>query len=399
MAVKFDPSTGLSITSAAEDLETVGAAWQSAFSADGQPPLDIDTATPAGQLIATEAALVHRHDTDLLFLANMFNPETAEGVWQDALCKIYFLQRKLAEHTIVDCSCSGLYNTRIPAGSIVQSADGYQLRSLADATIPNTGTATVEFAVTEPGPIPIGAHSVTKIVTVIPGWDSVDNNAAGAQGRNAETRSELETRRYRSVAANAVGSVAALRAALSALDGVLDCEVIENTTNETITSYGIQVAGHSVAICIFGGDVAGIARVIYQKKSAGCGTVGETSVTYTDPSNNITNTYQILRPTATPVKIRVTLAQSASILNTVQDDLSKALVDDFYGRGIHERVGLAQTLYSSRFYSVAVEAVGLADLLSIEVALGSGEYGSSITINGNVEPTLDAADVTVVIEE
>ena len=399
MALKFDPSTGLSITSAAEDLETVGAAWRSAFASDGQPPLDIDTATPAGQLIATEAALIHQHDTDLLHLANMFNPETAEGIWQDALCKIYFLQRKMAEHTVVDCACTGLYNTRIPAGSIVQNSDGYQLKSLADAVIPSTGTVIVEFAVTEPGPVAIGAHSVNKIVTVIPGWDSVDNAAAGAQGRNAETRSELERRRYDSVAANAVGSVAALRAALSALDGVLDCEVLENVTNTAVTSYGIQIAGHSVAICIYGGAVSDIARVIYQKKSAGCGTVGETAVTYTDPDNNITNTYNILRPVATPVKIRVTLAQSASILNTVQEDLSKALVEDFYGRGAHERVGLAQTLYASRFYSVAVEAVGLADLLSIELALGSGEYGSFIAINGNVEPTLDAADVTVVIEE
>lgn len=399
MPVKFDPATGLSITSAAEDLETVAEAWRSAFSADGQPPLDTDTATPAGQLIATEAALIRQHDSDLLYLANMFNPETAEGVWQDALCKIYFLQRKMAEHTVVDCACNGLYNTMIPAGSIVQNSDGYQLRSLADATIPSTGTAVIEFEVIEPGPIAIGAHSVNKIVTVIPGWDSVDNAAAGAQGRNAETRAELERRRYASVAANAVGSVSALRAALSALDGVLDCEVLENVTNTTITSYGISVAAHSVAICIYGGSVSDIAKVIYQKKSAGCGTVGETTVTYTDPSNNITNTYQILRPVATPVKIRVTLAQSSSVLNTVQEDLATALVDDFYGRGTHERVGLAQVLYASRFYSVAVEAVGLADLLSIELALGSGSYGSVLNIDGDIEPTLDASDVTVVIEE
>ena len=60
MAVTFDPATGLTVDSAADVLAQIEADWQNAFSGGGLPPLDVDPATPAGQLIATQAALVHR---------------------------------------------------------------------------------------------------------------------------------------------------------------------------------------------------------------------------------------------------------------------------------------------------------------------------------------------------
>lgn len=46
--------------------------WQAAF--DNR--LNPDPATPQGQLIASETAIVQDKNSQLLFLANMFNPET-----------------------------------------------------------------------------------------------------------------------------------------------------------------------------------------------------------------------------------------------------------------------------------------------------------------------------------
>lgn len=64
--------------------------WQAAF--DNR--LNPDPATPQGQLITSETAIVQDKNSQLLFLSNMFNPETAEGIYQDALAKIYFLTRQ-----------------------------------------------------------------------------------------------------------------------------------------------------------------------------------------------------------------------------------------------------------------------------------------------------------------
>lgn len=398
MAVTFDPATGLTVDSAADVLAQIENDWRNAFSGGGLPPLDVDPATPAGQLIAAQAALVHAKDTEILFLAQQFNPETAEGRWQDALGKIYFLTRKTAEPTIVECTCTGLYNTVIPAGSIVQSADGHQLASIDAATIPTSGNVDIEFAVTETGPVEIPAGAVTKIITVIPGWDSVTNAAAGVLGRDEETQTEFETRRYNSVAANAQGSVLAIQGAVSQVDGVLDCVVLENSTNDVQTISGVAVDPHSICVSVFGGEGEDIAEAIYRRKDAGCGTTGDTVVSYTDPDfNNAVYTYNILRPTPTAVKMTVTIKQTSATPNTITGDIRAALVADFYGRGENDRVGAASTLYASRFYPVVI-AAGASDFISLELALGSGSLASFVEIDADEEPTLAAEDITVVIQ-
>ena len=398
MAIVFDPATGLTVESAETVLNAIGADWQNAFTGGGLPPLDIDPATPAGQLIATEAALVQAKDSEILFLANQFNPLTAEGRWQDALGKIYFLTRKTAEPTVVDCVCTGLYNTVIPAGSIVQNDDGYQLRSLDAATIPISGNVTVEFETVESGPIEIAANSVNKIITVIPGWDTVTNPSAGVLGRAEETQTEFETRRYNSVAINARGSVTALQSAVLAVDGVLDCIILENPSGTTQVIKGVSVPAHSVCISVYGGDGTDIAEAIYQKKDAGCGTYGNTSVTYSDPEfYGATYTYDILRPTATAVSITVTIKQTDTTPNTIGQQIKDSLLADFYGQGENTRVGAGQMLYASRFYPVVIDA-GVIDLISLEIALGSGALASYIDIDADVEPTLDESDITVVVQ-
>ena len=63
------------------------------------------------------------------------------------------------------------------------------------------------------------------------------------------------------------------------------------------------------------------------------------------------------------------------------------------------RVGLAQTLYASRFSVAVIKTAGVSDLVGINVALGTGTAGASITIPGDVEPTISAADITVTINE
>ena len=49
-----------------------------------------------GQIIDAETLAITQKDAELAFLANMFNPKTARGIWQDALAEIYFIKRKEA---------------------------------------------------------------------------------------------------------------------------------------------------------------------------------------------------------------------------------------------------------------------------------------------------------------
>lgn len=398
MALSFDPNVGIVVDSYSEVRENVRYEWQKAFS-DEDNVLNVDPETPAGQLIDSQTALICEKDSDILFLANQFNPEYAEGRWQDALARIYFLTRKRAESTVVDCECRGLYGTLIPKGALVQSTGGYQLKALSEAQIKSNGVVMVEFSVTETGPIPIKANTVNKILTVTPGWDSVNNPAPGVLGRNEETRAELETRRYNSVAKNAQGSVASIQAEIVALDGVLDCVVLENATNAEREEYGIAIEPHSVAVSVFGGSDDDIAEAIYKKKSAGCGTSGDTEVAWLDPRSKVRNRYRITRPQSTPLYVKVKFKNSSNITNDIQAVVSAAIVKNFAGQDGNDRVGMAQTLYASRFYATAVTASNVSDLLGIELSKDGESWSPSVTMSALEEPTLSASDVAVELVE
>jgi uncharacterized phage protein gp47/JayE len=85
--------------------------------------------------------LVTAKDSELVNLFNQFDPRVADGIFQDALGSIYFLQRKTAQSTVVTCQLTGLQGTVVPAGSMIQNDDGYKLISIGAATIGEDGKA------------------------------------------------------------------------------------------------------------------------------------------------------------------------------------------------------------------------------------------------------------------
>ena len=399
--LSFDPSTGLVAPETADIREAVQQDWQAAFAdTSGSPQLDVESATPAGQLIDAETAEIAAKNTELLWLANQFNPRVAEGRFQDALGYIYFLTRKIAEPTVVTCQLTGLRGTQIPYGAIAQNTDGYQLVCNAPVVIGDNGTAETTFRLAETGPIQIAAGTVTKIVTVIAGWDTINNEAAGATGRDVESRNEFEGRRYNSVAANAHGTVASLYGTISDIEGVLDCKVLENPVPDPVTQFGVEIGGHSVAVCVYGGEDSDIAQAIYKKKDAGCGTSGNYAVTYY-PSADVTlaYTYQIVRPETVTFAVQVAIPNASALSQDTQNAIAAAVVEDFLGRWDrygNTRVGLASTVYASRFYPVVMDVEGVIQLSNIQIKLGDGAFADSVTINADEEPVMTVENVTIV---
>ena len=105
MGITFKPNTGITVDDASTVLAEVENTWIESFKEDGKPPLVVSPSTPQGQIIASQAEAIMDKDSQLLFLANQFNPKTASGMWQDALAAIYFITRKIDEPTIVTCQC------------------------------------------------------------------------------------------------------------------------------------------------------------------------------------------------------------------------------------------------------------------------------------------------------
>ena len=403
----FNPATGLVAPDTAQIREGVAEDWKRAFFDPDLPPLDTEPTTPAGQLIDAEVAEVEAKNAAVLYLANQFNPKVNDGVWQDAIGYIYFLTRKLDEPSVVTCQVTGLNGTVIPYGALVQSLTGYTLICNSSVTIGATGVAETTFRCSETGPIEFVPHSVTQIVTTIPGWDTIDNEAAGAIGRDIETRSEFEIRRAESVAANAHGSVGAIFGTLANLSGVLDLAVLENIGPFPVIKFGVEVPGHGVTICIYGGEDDDIAKIIYEKKDNGADTGGDTTITHTatDVPGNPVYEYKILRPDPINFWIRVTLGAGSTLTPIQITEIQQALFDDFYGLNTtsgNSRVGLASTVYASRFYCPALAVEGVRNIRSIEIALGDVEpdpedYLDVVTINGDQEPTIAMSNISVAV--
>jgi uncharacterized phage protein gp47/JayE len=249
------------------------------------------------------------------------------------------------------------------------------------------------------GAIPIPANSCNKIITVIAGWDTVANENAGVVGQLEESRTALETRRALSVAKNSHGSRLSLQGSIASIDGVLDCLVLENKSNASVTIQGVSLISHSVAICVYGGTDEAIAEMIYNKLDAGCGTNGSTTVTYTS-SDGVPNNYQIVRPAPTNLYVEVTINETTTTPATIMDDIKQAIVNDFNGLDSNSgnlRRGCGQTIYASSFSVALIKTAGVSDLVSIEIGRSAGTYTNSVTMDADEEPILTAENINVVM--
>ncbi len=395
--VIFNPQTGVTLPSTQDIRQDIGEKIQQAFqTSPDEPLLNIEPSSPMGQVLDLIVSEIEAKNAEIIFLSNMVNPVTATGKFLDALASLYGLDRKISEPTVVNCKLTGLKGTVIPYGAIAQDSQGNQYRhsNASGAKITDNGTVLTTFTAIEHGPLEVASGAVNKIVTTIAGWDSITNPTAGIIGRDEETDSELRNRMVESYAINATGYVEAIQANLAALDGVLDVRVLENPNNSSIEKFGVTINPHSILISIVGGEDEEIAKTIYQRKDAGCGTTGDYQVSYTDENfYNATYTYNIVRPESQALKIKVTFFGS-SMNPTEKNLVIQSLINDVTGGGANDRVSLASTVYASRFYSV-IQASTTAPIASIEVALGTGTLASSVQILADIEPTISESDITI----
>ena len=392
----FDNKLGVIVPEPVDVRKATAEKLKEIFAQAGEPELNTDAGTPAGQLVDLIAGEEISVNAKMAFIAQQINPAIASGRWQEALGKLYFLERKLAEPTVVTCQLRGLSGTVIPYGAQVSTFDGETLMCTSIVTLGDDGTAEALFRSMTTGPIEIAPKAVNTIVTLVPGWDSVTNEASGATGRYEETRAEFEARRVASVAINSTGYLESIQAAVGDVQGVIDCKILENMTSQPTQEFGVDLKPHSIGVCVYGGDDKDIARALAWKKPPGTDTNGDTEVTYNAGIQDRVYTFRIIRPTPTDVKIKVHLDKEVS--NQIVQDIQSAVYEEFLGNGPsgRDRVSLAETLFAYRFAPTIIATIGSnSHLANVEISLGGAAFSSQITINANIEPVLTRSNVTV----
>lgn len=406
--LQFDPNIGFSVDDVETVREQVRQEWINAFKAENTPELDTEPETPAGQLIDSQTASIVQKDSEILYLANQMNPLTAEGVFQDALGQIYFITRHPEIKSTATIRCTGLTGTVITVGAQIRSSfDNTLWQSIESGTIGDEGYADVVFECTTSGPISASANTLTKIVTIISGWDTATNPESATVGQNEETQGAFETRRYQSVALNSRSAASAVFARVSSLNDVIAVCVRENKKDKTVITDGVSLAPHSIYVSAVGGTNEEIAQAIYNSISSGCDYNGNTTVQITNINTGAIEQVTFDRPESLPIGVKIVVRENDNLPSDAESRIKTAVYNNFYGLSTDTiegqplvRVKMGDDLYASRFY-ISIQNEGVSEILSIQIcAPASGQdWQDFIHIPINKNPTLDQSNITVEINE
>ena len=398
----FNEKTGFSVQEPQEVREEIAQSWINAFKSDDTPDINTAPETPQGQIIDAETLAITQKDAELAFLANMFNPKTARGIWQDALAEIYFIKRKKAVNSRCYCVLTGLKGTVIEKGSKIQSsADNTYWNLLEDVTIQNNGSVIALFECETEGAVIASPNTLNKIITTVAGWDTVDNSQAATVGTLEESQQAFEKRRYDSVALNSRGTTSSVYARVLQTDNVVGCYVVDNKTNivKTIDNYDLKP--HSIYVAVLGGNNQEIAEAIYKSLSAGCDYNGNTTIDVTDENTKSVESVTFMRPIQQNVYIKVNLFNK-DLPNDYENLIKKAVINNFYGLDLEveiagetlSRVIMHDDVYSSRFLPSILNA-NINSLLSVQVSLDNIAFSDFVHIQLDKEPVLIADNITI----
>jgi len=373
---------------------------------------DIDTAfgggvnpalsTPQGQISSSDSAIIADKNSSIAYIANQVDPQYAEGRFQDAIGRIYFMTRNAASSTVVIATIGGIPGSYVPDGSLAldTSQNVYQL--LGAVTIGPSGTIPAEFANVATGPIPCPSGSLTQLYRAVPGWDTVTNSGAGILGSEVESSQAFELRRQHSVALNSHGTVDAIFANVYAVPGVLDCYVIDNPSGNTV-NYGTTnypLLPHSVYVAVVGGSASEIAQAIWLAKDAGCNYNGNTTKTVYDTRSQYAPNYPSYQvkfniPTATPVYFAVSVQNSSILPSNYVTLIKNAIIAQFNGENNNTPAGIASVILALNYVGAIIAAVSGISLVSIFVGLSGPGTLYEVSMGIDQQPTLDAANITV----
>ncbi|EAA7246125.1 hypothetical protein FNH63_25440 [Salmonella enterica subsp. salamae] len=342
--------------------------------------------SPQGQLASSESAIIADKNDQLLYIVNQVNPDFSSGRFQDAIGKIYFLERRGATGTTVTATCTGLVGTLIPAGSMAQDEAGYKYVSLSDATIGASGQVDVVFLNLSTGPVGCPAGTLNKIYKAIPGWSGVTNASAGVPGSDEETRADFENRRRNSVARNARNILEAIRGEiLSTVENVVDVYVTHNP-KKTQQKAGVSqypLTPGSFYVGVYGGSPADIAAAIWRKDP---------------PYPEYVITWQTLKPVS--LHASVTLKKSDYLPSDITQQVQQSVLSAFNGTDGGLRARVASVVSAGRYYAGVYKTdPENIDILGLTVSRDGSSWTTAVTFGIDEIPVLDVSNIGVKLQE
>ncbi|QKN87328.1 baseplate J-like protein [Yersinia phage vB_YenM_636] len=330
--------------------------------------LSTDPRTVAGRIVSQQADLIDDLTGTLQMILKSFSPYDAQGAQLSRLAPLMNRRRLDAWFgTVILTVTADANGCRIPAGSLVSNPNNGEakVKTTRDVVVPPNGSAKVPAETLTQNSVEMPAGSMTKIETQVYGWASVTNELAGSVGRPREIDGSLRMRML-STSAATNGTTEGIYTAISSLDGVTYCVVLDNRKDET---NALGMPPHSVLAIVEGGDPQEIGLMYGVRSTAGGVDLTEPkhipdatfeSVQVVNPANRQKETVSFIRPSNKEVKVKV-------VANTYDDfpldgkDLIKSALIEFVNGW-----DMGKTLFASRLYTPINNAVNV-DIDSVTI--------------------------------
>ena len=296
------------------------------------------------------------------YLIKQYDPETANGSWQDALYERIGVTRLEAQKSTFVLKVQGASNLICSAGSMTirSQSDNNEFENISDFTTDDDGIALVDFQCVIDGAIEVKPTDEFLIVTAPDGITSVvqADDLQFSIGRERESDNEFRIRFRNSKALNAKATHNACLANLSKyVDNIAFLKIIDKKVDDTFEPGNVKViAYHNTTDNIF-------AQAIYETIGMGINLLGDTEITVYDAYNQpvvirFKNAEEIELSITAQVKVR-----SGYYANTVFNKAKENIL-----KYIEERVfGLESIVYATEFIIPILETDGVEAVQSIKV--------------------------------
>lgn len=344
-------------------------------------------------IFASAAFMEMDNQDQLAFLVKQFDPETAEGIWQDALYERIGVERLAAEPTRFNLRVVGTNGFSGVAGDITIRSDltNEEFINTADYTLDTNG-ATLTFECVVPGATVVQTAETFKIVEApndVTGLATSGNTSIDI-GRNRETDDEFRARFRQS---KALDSKATRNANYANLLKYVDNEnylsIYDKKNDNTMAAGTIEiVAKHNTTDEIF-------ANAIFNTVADGIDFIGNTSVTLQDASNQNVE-IKFNNATETPIEFNITAnIKTGYVQQTVFDNAKQSIIN--YVNNTHI-FGLGSKIFATEFIVPLLNTEGISAVTDIEIKkTGDADYTDILTLTKYQVPTFDVSNITITL--
>ncbi len=380
---KFNETTGKLEYKYKDDiLKDFQDTFQSIF-----PNINVDEATPQGQLITVLTQLSLAFISQLEDLANSFFMG-GNGYFQDLWAwNLFRLTRNKGTPSSSLITITGVPNTQIP--STFKITDGNEDFIIShEVTIPEEGVIKVLFYCTKISEKIPAPNTINRIVTVVNGVDTVNNEDLTTPAISVESDQNLFQRAVYFGSTSLSANFRSILANVSQVEGIIKVEGAENFGSTPLEIKGVELPPHSIYIIAEGGTNKDIANAIFKSRATGCDMVGDVEVVISE--KDIDYTFKFGRPKPKEIRAEIIVIESSSIPNNFEAVIKQntmQFINNARIGSILTQPSLAKHLFNN---------LAGFDIKDVKIGLKSGSLGyAPIVLNLDENAIISSVDINV----